>query len=723
MSPAAAPRLVTIRGNSTELVILLPASGTPEIVHFGAPVTTTAEAVAAALARPVRINAFDQSFPGAALLPVGGLGRMGHPAVAGHRGGRCFTLAFEGVAVEEAQDRACFTAKDEAAGLTLTVDIAHVGSDVFSSRLTVVNQGADACTLDEAAAGVFLAPPGTAEAIVSSGSWGQEFQETRQALGPAGLLIENRRGRTSHDRWPSLIVGVSGFGDDHGRLLGIHLGHSGNHRLVAEPLDDGRVLVQAGELFHSGEMTLAPGETYISPTAYAAVSDTGLDGLTHRFHDAVRGLLTWPGGSMRPRPALLNTWEGNYFAHDLDRLKAQASAAAAVGIERFVLDDGWFGRRDDDTTSLGDWWVDRRKYPDGLKPLIDHVTGLGMEFGLWFEPEMVNPVSDLYRAHPDWALAVQGRPLVTGRNQLVLDIARTEVSEHLFQAIDAVLSEAPVRFIKWDMNRDLFAAGDGTGRAAYARQVRALYALMDRLRAAHPDLEIESCSSGGGRADLGVLARTHRIWTSDCTDALERIAIQRGVSRFLPPEILGSHVSASPNHQTGRRHTLAFRAIVALMGHFGVELDPTRLDETERAELAAWIATYKALRPLLHAGLTYQRGPERGRSLRTVVARDRRSAVAFVLQGTSNPGEYPGRLRIPGLDRTTLYRLTLPAPQRLLDPPRLGGRALTPPLAQILAGEIPLSGAHLADVGIALPEFKPETGAVIAFAALETHHG
>ncbi len=279
---------------------------------------------------------------------------------------------------------------------------------------------------------------------------------------------------------------------------------------------------------------------------------------------------------MRPRPVTLNTWEGVYFDHKLEQLKAQATAAAELGIERFVLDDGWFGKRDDDTSSLGDWFVDTRKYPDGLAPLADHVVSLGMEFGLWFEPEMVNRNSDLYRAHPDWVLQVEGQPLLESRHQLVLDLTRPEVSDYLFNCIDNVLKSAKISYIKWDMNRDITHAGDANGRAATSRQTRAVYALMARVRAAHPDLEIESCASGGGRADFGVLAHTHRVWVSDCTDALERLSIQQGALRFLPPEIIGCHISASPNHQTGRVHTLAFRAIVAFFGHLGVELDPLK---------------------------------------------------------------------------------------------------------------------------------------------------
>jgi alpha-galactosidase len=439
-----------------------------------------------------------------------------------------------------------------------------------------------------------------------------------------------------------------------------------------------------------------------------------LPAVVQALHAQVREkVLRWPGGAMRPRPVTLNTWEGTYFAHDVANLTAQATAAAALGIERFVLDDGWFGQRDDDTSSLGDWVVDRRKYPHGLRPLAEHVVGLGMEFGLWFEPEMVSPESELFREHPDWALQIAGRPLLLSRQQLVLDLSRPEVSEHLSAAMHAVLSSCPIGYIKWDMNRDLTHAGDAEGRAAAGRQTRAFYALVERIRAAHPGIEIESCASGGGRADYGALARTHRIWTSDCTDALERLDIQRGAGLFLPPEIMGAHVSASPNHQTGRRHSLAFRALVALPYHFGVELNPLVMDPAERAELAGWIALHKRYRALFHGGRSQTFAPVDGRHAHVAVARDGREAVLIVAQGAQQLREQPAPLRLP-LDPGRHYRATMPGPQA--HPPFV--RSHPRQMAQLQGGEA-LSGAVLAQVGLALPPLFPESALLVAFTAVE----
>jgi alpha-galactosidase len=494
----------------------------------------------------------------------------------------------------------------------------------------------------------------------------------------------------------------------------VTLGWSGNHQTVIDRLDDGRRLLHVGELFEPGEGILAPGQTYRSPLAY-----TGADSVA--FQRFVReSLMSWPGGKMSPRPVTLNTWEGNYFDHRMDSLKEQASFAAELGIERFVLDDGWFGRRDDDTTSLGDWDIDTRKYPEGLKPLVDHVTGLGMQFGIWFEPEMINPVSELYKAHPDWALQVEGRPLLLSRNQLVLDLTRREVSDYLFEKIDAVLSAHAVSYIKWDMNRDLTHAGGRDGRARTAAQTRSVYALMERIRASHPEVEIESCASGGGRIDYGVLKHTHRVWTSDCTDALERLEIQRGASAFLPPEILGSHVSASPNHQTGRRHNLSFRALVAMAYHLGVELNPLELEGSERDELKSYIATHKRLRPLLHApGANFQLEPRDGRYAWGASSAER--MVLFVAQGPQMVGEQPEPLKLPEavVAQNGLWRV------RLLHPARPEFIRISDGQTRLLAGEVTFRSADCVSIGLPLPMLRPESAVLLEFEPVEggDHHG
>ena len=686
-------RTITITAGRIALVLGLPDAGMPEILSFGE--GAAAPAFWPDAFRSSRINGMDEAVPSAVLLPTGGMGHFGWPAIAGHRDGRDFTLRFEGWQADEHDGATILSASDPVAAISIRIRLRGSETGVLSISTALTNRGTDIYHLDRCMAASFLAGEGEAVLEHFTGMWGREFQCRKSPLGTGLWMQESRRGRTSHDRFPFAFVATLA-----GRM-GFHLGWSGNHAIAIDMLDDGRRLIHLGELFEPGEMRLQPGETYESPVAHAGPDSAA-------FHAFVRrDVLGWPGGAMRPRPVTLNTWEGNYFDHRMDSLKAQADAAAAIGIERFVLDDGWFGRRDDDTTSLGDWYIDRRKYPDGLKPLVDHVTALGMEFGIWFEPEMVNPVSDLYRAHPDWALQIDGRPLLTSRNQLVLDLTRAEVSDYLFESMAAVLSDHAISYIKWDMNRDLTHAGGVDGRARTARQTRAVYALMHRIREAFPDVEIESCASGGGRIDFGVLRHTHRVWTSDCTDAFERLEIQRGASMFLPPEILGAHIAASPNHQTHRRLTLSFRALVALAFHLGVELNPLALEDGEREELAYWIALHRRLRPLLHApGSQFRLDPVDGRHVWGAADGDR--IAAFVLQGSQMVGEQPAPLRLPvPADGGGLWRVAA------MHPAKPDFIRISEGQERLLRGELPFTLDALGKAGLPLPMLRPESGLLL----------
>jgi alpha-galactosidase len=399
-----------------------------------------------------------------------------------------------------------------------------------------------------------------------------------------------------------------------------------------------------------------------------------------------------------------NTWEAVYFDHDLDRLTRLAEASAEVGAERFVLDDGWFRRRRDDRKGLGDWYVDEDLWPAGLHPLVDHVKRLGMDFGLWVEPEMVNPDSDLARAHPDWILAMGDRQPLLSRNQLVLDVAHPDAWQYLFARIDALVKDYGIAFLKWDHNRDLIDAGrQPAGRAGVHEQTLATYRLMDELRRANPGLEIESCSSGGARVDLGVLERTDRVWASDCIDALERQSIQRWTALLLPPELIGSHVGSGRAHTTGRRHDLSFRAATALFGHFGIEWDLTRADDTQRAELAEWVALYKRLRPLLHSGRVVRSDhPDAGTWIHGVVAHDRSRAVFAVVAMAAGDRFPRGPITLPGLDP---HRRYLVEP---LAPGHQPGTQENVPTPWLGRGAITLSGASLDHVGVQLPSMHPE---------------
>jgi alpha-galactosidase len=487
-----------------------------------------------------------------------------------------------------------------------------------------------------------------------SGRWTREFQANRYPLHMGAVVRENRFGHTTSESSPTIFAGEPGFTESRGEVWAAHLAWSGNHGLRAELSPDGHGFLQAAELLLPGEVILARGQAYAAPAIHAAYSASGLTELSGAFHAFAR---TLPGRPVTARKVLLNTWEAVYMDHDQAALMALADRAAEVGVERYVLDDGWFRGRDDDRAALGDWYADEVKYPDGLGVLVDHVTGLGLEFGLWVEPEMVNPDSDLFRAHPDWILAVDGYEPILSRHQLVLDLGRDEVYTYLLERLDALLSGFAIRYLKWDMNRHLVQAGHH-GRPGVHRQTLRLYELLDELRRRHPGVEIESCASGGARADLGILRRTQRVWVSDCNDALERQQIQRGFSYVFPPEVMGAHIGPPRSHTTDRVHTLAFRAATAFFGHLGLEWDLVAASEADRAGIAQVIAAHKQVRCLLHTGTVVRADhPDPSALVHGVVASDGSEAVFAYVQLASSATTVPLPARLPGLDPSRRYRV------------------------------------------------------------------
>ncbi|MCB1884760.1 MAG: alpha-galactosidase [Geminicoccaceae bacterium] len=484
---------------------------------------------------------------------------------------------------------------------------------------------------------------------------------------------------------------------DRGRGVGLHFGWSGGHRMLVEELPNGRRQVQFGAVLAAGEVVLDPGGATAAPgDLIAAFGDRGRNGLANAFQAAFRRRVRFPAPG-RPRPVHDNVWEAVCFDHRLDVLKDLADRAARMGAERFVLDDGWFGRRDDDTSGLGDWGVDRRKYPEGLSPLIDHVEACGMTFGLWVEPEMVSRDSDLARSHPDWIIMPDGLVPVTGRGQHVLDLAKPEVGDAIFDRLDALLAEYRIDYLKWDMNRDVVHDARPTARTL------ALCALLDRLRGAHPSVEIASCASGGPRIDAGILRRTHRVWLSDSDDAHERWRMQRTASQFLPPGIVGSHVGPRRSHTSGRVLPMAFRAAVAVTGHMGFEMDIRELTEEEGTMLARYTTFYKEHRAWMHAGTQHRLATHPDCAATVFVSQDGARFLAFAATTASPLNETVPPLRLAGLEPDARYRL------RLLNADEVSPRATRHfPSPLLEPGGLAFSGQALMTAGIVLPFAFPD---------------
>ena len=639
------------------------------------------------------------SISGCALLIEHSRGSYARPGLRGHRsGGRDWSPAFTGVRVEVDGDRLTIDAADPVAGLRLRTEVEALVGGALRARHTVTNDGADDYVVDGLEVTLPL-PDDATELLDFTGRHLHERAPQRHELADGLWLRETRRGRTSLESPTMLIAGAPGFGFAHGPVLGAHVAFSGNSVLRAErgPRED--ATLGGGELLLPGEVTLEPGRSYTTPWVVFAAGE-GLDDIAHSLHTWQRSLAAHPDA----QPVTLNVWEAVYFDHDLDRLLRLAELAAGAGVERFVLDDGWFRGRRHDRAGLGDWQVDDDVWPQGLAPLADRVHELGMQFGLWFEPEMVNPESDLYRAHPDWILQTGGRVPALQRNQLVLDLTRPEVRGYLAGAVSAVLSSVPVDYIKWDHNRDLLEPGSNarSGAPAAHEQTLAFYDLLDDLRRRHPSVAWESCASGGGRIDLGVVEHVQRFWTSDMTDALARQQIQRWTVQLIAPEYLGAHVSSPVSHQTGRTLPLDFRAATAFHYAFGIEWDLTTASPDDLDRLARWIELHKQYRGLLHGGRTVRIDLDRaGELAHGVVSADRRHALIAHVQLDEPRSRRGTRVRVPGLDPAASYL-----------PSRVGPDRKTGPTSGAV-----LSGAALGQAGLWLPSRRPETIELVALDA------
>ncbi len=704
---------IHLEAHGVALVLGVPARGLPYVVHWGAPLGALTPADLRELDRAVS----RQSSPGTldaawqvSILPAEADGWSGRPGLQVRTAQGLHRPRWTSVVVDAASDRATVAAQDAASALALRWSALIDTAGVVWVDVALRNDGGPVEV--EWLEATLPVPTSTTHLTTFDGRWTREKRPVT-TLVPAGAVArQSRRGRPGHDAPTAALLTIGEPRWDAGAVWGVHTAWSSDTTYRTDRVTDAVTIVGAGELLRSGEIVIAHGESYAAPRTAFVWSDAGLDGFAQRVHAWLRARPQHPSS---PRPLTLNTWEAVYFDHDPARLLALAELAASVGFERFVLDDGWFQGRRDDTTSLGDWVVDRAFWPEGLEPLADRVHGLGMEFGLWFEPEMVSLDSDVARAHPEWLLHetsyLDHDPSLSWRTQYVLNLADPGAYAHVRDQISALVAALGIDFIKWDHNRDLVDSVHD-GRPGGHAQMIAVYRLIAELKAAHPGLEIESCSSGGARTDLGILEVTDRVWASDSNDPVERQDIQLWTGLLLPPELVGAHVGPEESHSSGRTTDLSYRMATSLLGSAGFETDIAVLTAEELETVSRFAALYRELRPLVHGGIVSHpvlRDP--AWRVTTFTAPDASAVVVVAATVRSVEDARPERLRLPSLDPARRYRV------RVRD--EIGDARsaswITP--EWFSAGEIVLPGSVLREVGLQLPTLWP----VQAFVLHLTH--
>lgn len=731
-----APRIVHLTAADVSLIVLQQEDRLPVIVHWGTRIEATASELSSFVMGEERhgMDGISDVPYRPSVLPEHSGGWFGRPGLESHRAGGAWaprfavrTMTLNGVDLVEAVTQApggamAISAEDEWAQVGVRTEIDLTAGGLLRTRVTVRNAAEPGgAPLEVQSVVPALSIPTRADEVLDfSGRWAHERIPQRHQIVHGVHSRQSRRGRTGLDATMVMAAGVTGFSAEHGEVWLCHVGFSGGHEHALER-SDGHLAFRGGEVLLPGEVRLAAGETYTSPWIFGSYG-VGLDSASARFHDQVRETSR---ASRRVRPTTLNVWEAVYFDQDRDVIAALAEQAADLGIERFVLDDGWFVGRDDDRAGLGDWSPDPGVWPEGLRPLADRVRELGMEFGLWVEPEMINEDSDLARAHPDWILRSRPELPPLFRFQQVLDLTNPDAYAHILGVLDGLVSDIGVAYLKWDHNRDLIEAGHpGTGTAAVHEQTLALYRLIDELRERHPDLEIESCASGGGRVDLGILERTDRVHPSDSHDPVDRFHMLRWTGLLVPPEMMGSHVASAVSSTTGRTHDLHLRCAVAFLGHFGIEWDIRGITQQERDTLREWIAVYRRLRDVIQTGRQVAGGEfdPAAPTMRGVVVPDRTEALYTIITPPTT-ADTRSRVRFPGLDDGRRYRLTVSQPESL-GPPWQVGEWLrdAPTIASETddpdAGSV-YSGSMLSAVGLEFPTFHPDRAAVVHLRAVD----
>ena len=544
--------------------------------------------------------------------------------------------------------------------LGLEVDLLYTAfekEDVITRSVNVKNAGKDTLYLTKVFSACLDMDNQDFEMLTMHGSWARERQIEYRSIGHGKQSVGSIRGESSHQEHPFFALKAKDANEDNGNVYGMHFVYSGNFIGQVERNQFDGVRAVMGIHPENFCWKLETGEEFVAPEVVMTYSANGLGQMTRNLHDMYRNHLIRGEYKDKKRPILINNWEATYFDFDTDKLLSIAKRAAALGIEMLVMDDGWFGHRNDDNTSLGDWFVNEGKITGGLKHLVDEVNKLGLKFGIWFEPEMISPDSELYKAHPDWAIAVPGRTASLCRNQYVLDLSRRDVLEYTYESVAKVLRSANIAYVKWDMNRQLSDLGsmqlpaDQQGEL-YHRYVLGVYELQERLITEFPHLLLENCSGGGARFDPGMLYYSPQIWCSDDTDAIERLKIQEGTSRIYPLSAMGAHISDCPNHTVGRVTPFETRGYVALAGTFGYELDITKISKEDQEMIPQQVAMYHKYNDLVREGDYYRIASyteNREYDCYMVVSKDKKEALVTFVQVLNRPNCHSRNICLKGL--------------------------------------------------------------------------
>ena len=689
----------------TSSLLIEVVNGALVIRHWGAPILGQNHDIALASQVSIANSSWDEpQLPG--LMRESARGFLGRPSLSGHRNGKAWSTKFEVTDFHHQGNHCAVTLRDFHAELEVIVTFDLDAFGVLIQKATVKNIGNSDYVLNEFIHWLPL-PREATQTLDFAGRWSNERQPQRRDIQIGTWVRESREGRSGHNFSIADIALTAQTSFQSGSAWATSIAWSGNSHYLVERGFDGQQSIGAGELLLAGEVILKGNESYEAPALFAVYSSQGLDGVSAAFHSHLRAREIHP---KRPRPLTLNMWEALYFDHDEAKIRALVDVASEIGVERVVLDDGWFHSRRNDRSGLGDWVIDPAVWPNGLTPVIEYINSKGIEFGLWFEGEMVNPDSDLYRAHPEWILHEGDRTPPLWRHQLVLDLGHEEAYKHVLEQTSSVLAAHNIVYIKWDHNRVLVDAGH-LGAAGVRRQTQAIYRLFAELKTRHPGLEIESCASGGARIDLGVIDYVDRFWTSDNNDALERQTIQRWTSQVIPPEMLGTHIGPTHGHQTGRTLELSMRAITALFGHAGIEWNITQATAEERANLATWAKYYKDNRALLHSGKSVRIDyPDEHGYLYGAISADTKKSIFAYVQLTPTVTIHPASLKFAGLDAAANYLVKAVYPA---GKPRF--MLITPP--QWMDG-ITMSGSALATIGVSAPILAPANAVLIEITKL-----